>query len=120
MGTPRPVLLLALTVGLSACGAGWHRLGDLTPRALPARTQVQMWQGEDVTLLHGVEITPDSIYGVPFTEPPSCDSCRVRLALTAVDSLRSGNKERGFFRTVGVVLAVGLVWAYLARGIGGD
>lgn len=71
-------------------------------------------------MLHGVEIKSDSVYGVPFIEPPSCDSCRVRIALGAVDSLRSGNKERGFFRGVGVVLVVGSIWAYLSRGIGGD
>jgi hypothetical protein len=41
-------------------------------------------------------------------------------AWNAVDSLRVGNKERGFFRTAGLVLGIGGVWAYLTRGIGGD
>jgi hypothetical protein len=40
--------------------------------------------------------------------------------LEVVDSLRVGNKERGFFRTAGLVLGIGAVWAYLTRGIGGD
>jgi hypothetical protein len=43
----------------------------------------------------------------------------VRIPLQAVDSLRIGNKERGFFRTAGLVLGIGAVWAYLFRGIGG-
>ena len=44
----------------------------------------------------------------------------LRLPLEVVDSLRVGNKERGFFRTAGLVLGIGAVWAYLTRGIGGD
>jgi hypothetical protein len=112
-------LLLVLTLGISACGAGWHRLEDLTPRALPTRTQVQLWQGDQSTVLHGVEIESDWVNGVPFTQLPTCDSCRVRTAMGNVDSLRAGNKERGFLRTAGVVLVVGSIWAYLTRGIGG-
>jgi hypothetical protein len=42
------------------------------------------------------------------------------MAFEAVDSLRVGSKERGFFRTVGFVLVIGAVWAYLFRDIGGD
>jgi hypothetical protein len=110
-----PVLLTAW-----GCGAGWHRLADLSPRPLPARTQVQIWEGEQVRILHGVTLGRDSIAGVPFTLPPGCDSCRVSLALSGVDSLRVGNKERGFVRTVQWVLVVGSVWAFIFRGVGGD
>ena len=35
----------------------------------------------------------DSLTGVPFTRPPSCDSCRVAIPLTSVDSVRLGNLE---------------------------
>lgn len=93
---------------------------ELTPCAFPARTQVQVWQHGRATLLHGVTLESDTLGGVPFTKPPTCDSCRVYLALGTVDSLRVGNKERGFFRTVGWVLGIGVVWAYLTRGIGGE
>ena len=103
-----------------ACGGGWRRIEDLTPRPFPARAQVQVWQGKSVTLLHGVRLDSGALTGVPFTKVPTCDSCRVELALGAVDSLRVGNKERGFFRTVGLMLAIGSVWAYLFRGVGGD
>lgn len=93
---------------------------DLTPRAFPPRAQVQVWQGERVTLLHGARLEPDTLTGVPFTKLRTCDSCRVGLALGAVDSLRVGSKERGFFRTAGLVLAIGSLWAYLFRGVGGN
>lgn len=49
----------------------------LTPRALPVRTQVQVWQGERVNLLHSVRLAADTVGGVPYTEAPGCDSCRV-------------------------------------------
>ena len=113
------VILLILMIGTSACGGGWHRLEDLTPRALPPRTQVQVWQDRHVTLLHGVQLESDTLNGVPFIKAPECDSCRVQLPLELVDSLRVGNKERGFFRTAGLVLIIGAVWAYTFRGIGG-
>jgi hypothetical protein len=109
-----------LVVGTSACGAGWRRVEDLTPRAFPPRTQVQVWQDDTVTLLQAVTLESDTLEGVPFTQPPTCDSCRVQLGLRAVDSLRLGNKERAFFRTAGLVVAIGAVWAYLFRGIGGE
>jgi hypothetical protein len=73
---------------------------DLTPRAFPARAQVQVWQDGSVRLLHGLRLESDRLDGVPFTQAPTCDSCRVHLALGVVDSLRIGSKERGFFRPV--------------------
>jgi hypothetical protein len=93
---------------------------DLGPRVLPIRAQVQVWQDERVMFLHAVTLEPDTLRGVPFTQPPTCDSCGVRVPLTAVDSLRVGSKERGFFRTAGLVVALGAAWAYLTRGIGGE
>jgi hypothetical protein len=112
-------MLLALAGCTSACSGGWHRVEDVTPRALPPRDQVQVWQGGRATLLHGVKLSSDTLCGVPFVDTPTCDSCRVQIPLEAVDSLRVGNKERGFFRTAGLVLGIGAVWAYLFRGIGG-
>jgi hypothetical protein len=106
-------LLLGLSTLVCACSGGWHRVEIASPRFLPARTQVQVWQGKRVTLLHGVRIESDTVDGVPFTKAPTCDSCRVRLSLRAVDSLRTGSKERGVARTAAVVLVLGTVWAFL-------
>lgn len=113
-------LVIASSLVAGGCGAGWRRLEDLTPRALPARTQVQLWQGRRARVLQGVTLQADSIRGVPFTATPDCDSCRVRVALSSVDSLRVGNKERGFVRSVKLLLVVGVVWGFLFRGVGGD
>jgi hypothetical protein len=113
-------LLLSLPTIVCACGGGWHRIEIAPPRDLPARTQVQVWERERVTLLHMVRIESDTVDGVPFTKAPTCDSCRVRLALRAVDSLRAGSKERGVVRTAGVVLILSTVWGFLMQGVGGD
>lgn len=118
MSRSHPIVLI-LAVSTYACGGGWHRLEDLSPRALPQRNQVQVWREGEARLLHDVQLEPDTIEGVPYIDAPGCDSCRVHIPLADVDSLRIGNKERGFFRTAGLVLGIGAVWAYLFRGIGG-
>ena len=112
------LLLVALAAGSSACGAGWRRVDDSSPRALPVRTQVQVWQGTRTSVLHAVRITSQSISGVPFTEDPACDSCRIEFAAEGVDSLRTGSKERGFFRSAALVLAALLYVGYSIRGLG--
>ena len=95
-------------LALAACGAGWHRLDDLTPRALSARDQVQLWMGQQTRVLHAVTVRPDSVSGVPFHLPPQCDSCRVVIARSVVDSMRLGNQEQGALRSLGL--------GYLAMG----
>ena len=117
-GSLPPGLLLPLVLLLGGCGAGWRRVDDLTPRALPARTQVQVWERGHSRILHAGALAPDSISGVPFTMPPRCDSCRVWIALTDVDSLRVGNKERGFVRSAQLLLVVGAVWGFLLQDVG--
>jgi hypothetical protein len=113
-------VVLAAAATSSACGGGWRRVEDVTPRTFPTRAQIQVWRGGRFTLLHGLRLDSHTLSGVPFTQAPTCDSCRVQFALSEVDSLREGNKERGFLRTTGIVVAIGLVWAYLFRGVGGD
>ena len=51
----------------------------------------------------------DTVSGVPYLEPPECDSCRVALSRSAVDSIRTGNPVGGFLRTTAVVYGVGLL-----------
>jgi hypothetical protein len=94
---------------LGGCGAGWRRLEDLTPQALPLRAQVQLWTGRQTRVLHAVIVEADSVTGVPFHLPPECDSCRVAVARNTIDSMRVGNQERGALRSLGL--------AYVALGV---
>jgi hypothetical protein len=95
-----------MTLSTTACGAGWRQPAQLTPGPWPARRQVQIWVGPEMARWHGVVIRSDSISGVPFLEPPDCDSCRRVLPLARVDSVRVGNPEAGFWKTLGLVVGI--------------
>ena len=108
------MFLLACMVSETGCGAGWHQITPPAPSTLPERQQVQVWQDQRVLRLHGVRLTADSISGVLFTQPPSCDSCRVGIPRISVDSIRAGSPTAGFWKTVGLtlggLLVLGLVF----------
>lgn len=109
-------LFFALWLG-SACGGGWHREELKPERQLPARQQVQLWSGHQTRVLHAVLLGLDSVSGVPFHLPPACDSYRVVVARSAVDSMRLGNQERGALRSLGlgyVALGVAALVLYLS------
>src|SRR5258705_10575094 len=83
--------LVALST-LCAC-AGWQRLETASDTTLAPRQQGQGWRGSHARVLHAVRLSGDSLVGVPFQKPPSCDSCRIAIARSDVDSLRLGNME---------------------------
>jgi hypothetical protein len=106
--------LVLLSIG---CGAGWHQPIALSPGPLPTRQQVQVWSNGHARRWHAVTVSQDSIWGVPFTESPSCLVCREGLVRTAVDSVRLGNPVAGFWKTIGLVLgAVGALLASACEG----
>jgi hypothetical protein len=108
--------LYRLTVGAvvaslmtEACGAGWHQPPGGTPGALPVRQQVQIWQNGRALRWHAVSVTPDLVRGIPFQKPVDCDSCRLSVPRSRVDSLRLGNPTAGFWKTVALVVGVPVV-----------
>ena len=108
---------LSLCAVLAGC-AGWRRLempGDTT---LARRQQTQIWEGRQSRVLHAVRVTPDSLFGIPFTQAPSCDSCVVRMARAGIDSVRVGNQEGPAVVGIFLPLAGGLFLLYVAsRGV---
>jgi hypothetical protein len=96
----RRSLLASLTLA-NACSAGWHRTEPSPGTSIPPRQQVQIWQGRNHRVLHGVIVTADSVSGVPYQIPTDCDSCRVYLALNTVDSMRLGNMGKGALKSFG-------------------
>lgn len=112
----RAWLLLALTALQAACGAGWHRIDHHTPAPLPPRQQVQLWSQGHLLRWHAVQWSPDSISGIPFLQPPACDSCRLSLPRFAVDSVRLGDPTGALWRSVGLTFgAMGLAAVVLCR-----
>jgi hypothetical protein len=93
---------------LTGCGAGWRSLPPLAPSELPPDQQVQVWSLDRARQWHGVIVTSDSVSGIPFFRPLSCDSCRRSVPRAEVDSLRVGSPSAGFWKSLGL-LAVGTV-----------
>jgi hypothetical protein len=58
-------------------------------------------------------ITPDSVSGIPFLAPLTCDSCRVGFPRAQVDSIKLGDPTGGFWASTGLVL-LGLLLAAFA------
>lgn len=72
-------------------------------------------------MLRGVEITGDSISGVPWDDSPSCKRCRIALPLASVDSIRTGRTDLG--GVVGGIGTLAVIIAFLGglySGMGGD
>ena len=109
----RPLLALGLACSnLAGCGAGWRSLGrvaSLGPGELPPRQQVQIWSRGRASHWHGVVVTADAVSGIPYVRPLSCDSCRLAVPRTEVDSLRLGSPAAGFWKSVGLVVGGALV-----------
>ena len=111
-GRGRSALMLLLMLVNAGCGAGWRRMTGPEPAELSPRQQIQVWttgQGR-AAQLHSVVFASDSVSGVPFTERPDCDTCRVSYVLAEVDSIRVGHPERGFFKGTGLVYGGMLVF----------
>jgi hypothetical protein len=99
----RPAILLLMT---TACGAGWHRVPAPVPGSLAPRQQAQLWEGEKAHQVHAVIVGPDSFSAIPFFRPIECDSCRMTLPRSSVDSVRLGSPVAGFLKSVGLGAAV--------------
>jgi hypothetical protein len=112
-GAIRSLMCIILLVPQSACGAGWHQIAPSAPTTLPPRQQIEVWHDGRAVRLHAVQLTNDSVVGVPYLQQSDCDSCRVGLPRTAIDSLRTGNPAAGLWKTIGLTVAgmlvVGLV-----------
>jgi hypothetical protein len=100
------VSLVAWSV-VSGC-ASWHRVVPPADTTLAPRQQVEVWQGTRSSVLHAIRLTPDSLSGVPFHRPPTCDSCRVAVPRASIDSLRLGHRETAalFFTGLGIAAVV--------------
>jgi hypothetical protein len=111
-------LYVLLAAGILGCGAGWHQPPEISPGPWPKRQQVQIWIDDHSRQWHSLVVGHDSVSGVPFTKDPDCENCRQVLALSAVDSVRVGNPVAGFWKSVGLFVAVPM--AILVLICGGD
>jgi len=94
---------LAVTFLLSACLSGWRRIPVEDSLVLPRHQMAQVWRAGHVSRMYGLVVLADSLRGIPFPRPLSCDSCRVAIPRAEVDSIRVGNSDAPLVR--GVLIA---------------
>ena len=118
----RRIAAVATVSALVATGcAGWRRTQLSEGDHLPPRQQIQVWQNGLARVVHSGLVQHDTLYAVPFTRPPSCDSCRIAIPMSEVDSVLLGNQERQGLVVGLLPFAVlgGLILAF-ALGYGAD
>lgn len=78
-----------LSVMVTAGCVSWQRSSlDQLSQAQPVRAKYQIWINGRSHYLHAIRTTPDSVFGVPYFQPPDCATCVVSFALATVDSVR--------------------------------
>jgi len=89
------------------------------PRQLPPRDQVQVFGSGETQRWHAAVIAADSVSGIPWREPIDCDSCRIALPMSAVDSIQVGHPTGGFWRGVGLSFGTLLAAMFIICASGG-
>jgi hypothetical protein len=114
------VILLAILF-VAGCGAGWSREPATSLGGLDPNQQVQVWVGGVKHRWHGLQINGDSVSGLHYLAPLTCDSCRRSLPVSAVDSIRVGDPPGGFWKSFGAIMGTWLFFGiliYLGGGWG--
>ena len=104
----RGICVVLTLNSVSGC-AGWWRYDLPADTALDARQGVQVWRDSKPLILHAVRVTEDSLVGVSFYRPVSCDSCRIAMPRSEVDSLRLGDPEAGAIASWAIPILVVVV-----------
>ena len=71
-------------------------------------------------LLHGVALTDSALTGVPFLQPLDCDSCRVVVLRSTIDSVRNGDQVGGAFASVALGVVAVLGFFFISCQVGGS
>ena len=101
--------LLALLAGCTSFQGG--RPVETLPAPLPPEERVEVWAHGESYQLHAVQIDADSLVGVRWWHSPDCDSCRVAIARSAIDSVRTKRYDGGATGTLAIIVApILLVW----------
>jgi hypothetical protein len=107
----RPYLAIgaAGSLLLQGCGAGWHQSPSVEAKPLAPRQQAQIWHHGTPERWHAIHVAADSVSGISYLQPIECDSCRVALPRSEVDSIRIGDPAAGLWYTVGLVIFIPII-----------
>jgi hypothetical protein len=79
---------LVTTLLVSGC-VSWQPTEIAAPETVPSNRVIRVWSGSNSVRWRSVQVTHDSLSGLPTSAASSCTTCRVALPLTAVDSTDS-------------------------------
>ena len=88
---------MLFAAGCASRGVHWIKedIHPVTVRGDRRLDRVRIWTHQSVLQWHAVFVTRDSISGIPDQFSQQCDSCRLTLPTSAVDSLQVGYSPRG-------------------------
>lgn len=95
---------VVLAAGCASQGAWDGSFGLPTP--LWPQALVRIWSGGEVQEWHAVVITEDTVSGIPYQMPVTCESCVVRIPRTQVDSMKVEYKKTNALEMVGLLAAI--------------
>ena len=81
------VALVLLAVG---CSPYWGRRPLDQPTPVKPDDAVLIWSHGAFNTWHGVVVTQDSVSGIPYEMSLTCDSCRISVPRSQVDSMELG------------------------------
>lgn len=99
---------------VAGCTTSWGQRPLDRPIPVAPTYPVWIWSRGAVHKWYAVRMTHDSVSGIPFEMPLTCDSCRRSLSRTRVDSMKI-SYMMGYHTTAkDVVAGVGVATAYVA------
>ena len=114
---PRPLLSLLFLVALTGC-THWVKEESVLAAPVPdARKQFQIFTPTDIIRAHSLRSDSTSLSYVPYVMSPMCDSCRVTIPRTSVDSVRTGKLSAS--RNIVLVAAL-IALGYALSGLSDD
>lgn len=109
---------LVILLSTTACGAGWKSVSQIGPKTFQPYQQAQLWTRDGMVRLHGLRLANDSVSGISFLQPLSCDSCRISFSQERVDSIRVGDPTGGFWATLGLITVAALIVGVMTGQVG--
>src|SRR4051812_38306367 len=105
------IAIVASVLLLGACYT-WRADNGALNRPHASRERFEVWSRNASREVHSLRLSGDTVSGVPYTLPPSCDSCRVQWLRSEVDSVRA-RRDNPLGSTMLLLSVAGLVWLYL-------
>jgi hypothetical protein len=103
-------LTITSLFALTAC-VSWRPIASVQPGELPPRQEYRLATHGHFYRLHALRWGADSVSGVPYLQPPSCDSCRLAFSTREIEGIQV--QQEAHVRTTLFVLAAAAIAGFL-------